>query len=98
MKSQHFVKIALATLSVFLFCSSTPAQVQDTSPPKLTGFTFSPMAVNTSTSPATITAALQITDDLSGASWGYVELYSPSGHQSSICNFSLISGTDLNGT
>src|SRR5260370_10853 len=39
---------------------------QDTQPPVLTSFTFSPTAVNTTTSSATVNLTAQVTDDLSG--------------------------------
>jgi hypothetical protein len=75
-----------------------PALAQDTTPPVLTGFTFSPAAVNTATSPATVTVTEQITDDRSGVKFGFVDFISPSGGQEVYCYGSLISGTDLNGT
>jgi hypothetical protein len=71
---------------------------QDTQPPVLTSFTFSPMAVNTTTSWANVNLTAQITDNLSGASEAYMYFSSPSGHQSVEAGFLLVSGTDLNGT
>jgi len=71
---------------------------QDTQPPVLTSFTFSPMAVNTTTSSATVTVTAQITDNLSGVRYGDAYFVSPSGAQSVGCDMGLVSGTDLTGT
>jgi hypothetical protein len=72
--------------------------IQDTTPPVLTGFTFSPTAVNTTTNPATVSVTAQITDDLSGVREAYLGFNSPSGSQNVTVFLSLSSGTDLNGT
>lgn len=72
---------------------------QDTQPPVLTGFTFSPTAVNTTTNSATVNLTAQVTDNLSGVALVNVLFVSPSGDYSvSSGNLGLISGTDLNGT
>jgi hypothetical protein len=71
---------------------------QDTTPPVLTSFTFSPMAINTTTGPATVTVTAQITDNLSGVQYGYAQFTSPSGAQGQSAGFNLTSGTNLNGT
>ena len=71
---------------------------QDKTPPVLTGFTFSPMAVNTTTRTATVTVTMQITDDLSGVGYGGVVFISPSGNQMASANcYVLTSGTHLDG-
>jgi hypothetical protein len=75
-----------------------PALAQDTTPPVLAGFTFSPTAVNTTTNPATVSVTAQITDDLSGVREAYLGFNSPSGSQNVTVFLSLSSGTDLNGT
>jgi hypothetical protein len=72
--------------------------VQDTQPPTLTTFTFSPLAVNTTTNPATINVTAQVADDLSGVQEVFTYFNSPSGNQYARANLSLSSGTGLNGT
>src|SRR6266446_4952576 len=79
-----------------------PTQLQvtsnpDTQPPVLTSFTFSPMAINTTTSSATVTVTAQVTDNLSGVSSVDMQFNSP-GNQIVSCGMNLISGTNLNGT
>jgi hypothetical protein len=78
--------------------AALPALASDTTPPVLTSFTFSPTAVNTTTSSATVTVTEQITDDLSGVQYANEIFRSPSGSQVAGCTSSLISGTNLNGT
>jgi hypothetical protein len=73
MRSHHFVEIALATVSFFLFCSSTSAQVQDTTPPTLKGFTFGPMAAGGAPRPV-LTAIWEVSEEAlpgngSSATW-----------------------------
>src|SRR5437879_2401337 len=64
----------------------------------LTIFTFSPTAVNTTRSSATVTVTEQVTDDLSGVRYAVMDFVSPSGNQAANCTLGLISGTNLNGT
>ena len=88
-------------LSLGLAIISAPpasASPSDTTPPVLTGFTFSPVTVNTTTSPAAVTVKAQVTDDLSGVKYAAANFRSPSRNQGSTCSGNLISGTDLNGT
>src|SRR5271154_7283053 len=85
----------LLFLAVF---AGLPAFAQDTQPPVLTSFTFSPMAVNTTTSSATVNVTAQVTDNLSGVRYVETVFNSPSGDQESACSMTLTSGTDLNGT
>ncbi len=98
MKLRHLSKVALVLGSAF--CTLPPplsAQV-DTAPPVLTGLTFSPMAVNTTSSSATVTVTAQVTDDLSGVQQVNVDFVSPSGSQAVQANLNLSSGSNLNGT
>ena len=88
----------LLLLAVIAALPALPALASDTQPPVLTSFTFTPMAVNTTTSSATITLTAQATDDLSGVSSLDPALTSPSGNNTYGCGMSLISGTYLNGT
>ena len=94
--------VLLAVLACTLSSPSAAQVSQDVTPPVLTDFTFSPMAVNTSTGTATVTVTMQITDDISGVSFGNALFSSPSGnqHASTSCGGSqqLTSGTDLNGS
>src|SRR5260370_7688366 len=78
--------------------ASLPGFAQDTQPPVLTSFTFSPMAVNTTTSSASVTVTAQVTDNLSGIEEVDTEFLSPLGDQYQRCGMSLSSGTNLNGT
>jgi hypothetical protein len=71
---------------------------QDTQPPVLTGFTFSPMTVNTTNSSAAVTLTAQATDNLSGVQQIDMAFRSPSGAQEVGAGLQLSSGTDLNGT
>jgi hypothetical protein len=88
------------TLFVFLLAivAALPAFGQDNQPPVLVSFTFSPTAINTTTSSATVTTTEQITDNLSGVYYGDATFLSPSGQQEAGCSSRLISGTDLDGT
>src|SRR5258706_11890949 len=56
------------------------------------------MAVDTTTSSATVTFTAQATDDLSGVGGVSTGVNSPLGDQGTSCGMSLISGTNLNGT
>jgi hypothetical protein len=95
-----FSRNSARTLFVFLLTviAAVPALGQDNQPPVLTGFTFSPTAINTTTSSATVTTTEQITDNLSGVFYGDATFVSPSGQQEEGCSSRLISGTDLDGT
>lgn len=88
----------------FNIVSATP----DTTPPQLTGFSFTPPLIDTTAGPASVTVRLDLTDDRSGASFALdnpnvsyfhgVQFRSPSGGQSrSTGSFTLIGGTPLNG-
>ena len=90
--------IRLLFLLLLAVIAALPAFASDTQPPVLGSFTFSPTAVNTTNSSATVTATAQITDNLSGVAYAAAEFYSPEGIQRFGCDFSLISGTNLNGT
>lgn len=82
---------------LLLMAAALPALAQDMTPPVLTSFSFSPAAVDTTTSSATVTGTAQITDDLSGAGGAFARFTSPSGNQGEQCSLNLISGTNLNG-
>lgn len=78
----------------FLLVLAPPcrAQIEDTTAPLLTGLSFSPTSINTSTEAATVTVTVTVTDDLSGATRAMIEFFSPSGQQYSAAS------TNLNGT
>ena len=73
---------------------------EDTTPPDILGFDFSPKSVNTITSSADIKFIAHLTDDLSGFDQAHVSFRSPSDSQSISASFSSydrVSGTDLDG-
>jgi len=88
------------SLLVMSFVLMVVAQVSasDTQPPTLTSFTFSPMAIDTTTTSASVTVTAQVTDNLSGVSGVTVQFLSPSENQEQQCGLNLVSGTNLNGT
>jgi hypothetical protein len=99
---QKSLFITSVWLCIFMFFSlllstNLIAQTQDTTPPSVESFDFTPTAVDTSDQDQTVTATLQITDDLSGLRSGLVYLGSPSGSQNMVWGISLISGDALNG-
>jgi len=94
-------------LSMMLFLLFSPAlwlvtdvraQRQDTTPPKLVEFSFTPTTIDISTQDQTVTVTLQITDDFSGFSSGRVYFTSPSRNLTLFGFISGISGDELNGT
>jgi len=97
-RTRSLARNSARALFLLAVIAAVPAFAQDTQPPVLTSFTFSPMAVNTTTSSATVTVTAQITDNLSGVRYGDAYFVSPSGAQSVGCDMGLVSGTDLTGT
>jgi len=90
--------LALLTLFSLFTHLALAAQLTDTTPPVLTGFNFSPGSVDVTNGDATVDVTLHVTDDLSGFSSAYVQLYSPSyGQEISTFNVQLTSGTVLDG-
>ena len=83
---------------VFTLIVSAYGSASDTQPPVLTSFTFSPTAVDTTTTSASVTVTAQVTDNLSGVSGVSLQFLSPSGNQEQQCGLNLVSGTNLNGT
>ncbi len=74
--------LSLAGLMACLFLiSRAPLAAQDTSPPTLVAWDFTPKAIDTTLAPATVTATLTATDDLSGVNFVNVVFQSPSGYQ-----------------
>ena len=76
---------------------SMRVSVSDTTPPILSSLSLTPSVVDVGASAQTITFTARIQDDLSGFSYGYVKLRSPSGDQSAYGYWSTVSGTVTDG-
>src|SRR5437763_440470 len=92
----------ITALSLFVIVNVLFLEAQeDTTPPVLVGFDFSPKQVDTSSVSADITLSLHITDNLSGYTpdWSAVAVFtSPSGGQQwNAYAGNLITGTTLDG-
>ena len=72
-----WVVLLLAILAVAAPAEVT-AQVSDTTPPELVGFSFSPTTIDVSGGAQAVTVTLRITDDVSGFGFGIVQFASPS--------------------
>jgi uncharacterized protein (DUF934 family) len=59
---------------------------QDVTAPNLTGLSFDPTSIDTTSGEATATVSISLSDDLSGVSSSVVVFSSPSGGQSRSCN------------
>ena len=96
----NFVRKSAKTVFLLLLAivAAVPALGQDTQPPVLVSFTFSPTSINTTTSSATVNVTAQVTDNLSGVAVVSPYFVSPSGSHSVSAPMSLSSGSDLNGT
>lgn len=77
--------------------SAAVAQTSDTTPPVLVSVNISPAAIDVSVSDQTVTVTIDVSDDLSGFSFGYVYFQSPSGAQQQFAYTSMVSGDPLNG-
>jgi hypothetical protein len=103
--------LKIKRISIFLcvvmiaavFAAGVPLNVgaeEDTTPPVLVEFSFTPTTIDVSAGPAVVTYTLRITDDLSGFVHGYVGVFSPSGQQDQgryIYSHHRISGDELDG-
>jgi len=85
---------ALQTLGFPITLIVTSAN-SDTVAPSLVAFELSPTQVNVASGPANVMVTLHITDAGTGFNWGWVELVSPSGQQTST---SSIDPAPLSGT
>jgi len=85
----------LALLAVSISCAA-----QDTTPPTLVAYSFTPAAFDVSNSTTTLTGTIQATDDSAGLQSAFLAFYSPSGNRRVDCHSSLgsFSGTSLSGT
>src|SRR5579863_3716080 len=89
---------ALFVGCLILFAALPLLAQQDTQPPVLTALSFTPTQVDTTSTSASVSVTAQLTDDLSGVTYGYLVFYSPSGQHSVGAYLNLTSGTNLNGT
>jgi hypothetical protein len=71
---------------------------QDSTPPVLVEFDFTPKTIDVSSTTQWVTATLRITDDLSGSRQPYVRFISPSGQQDSFAWGDVVSGPPENRT
>lgn len=93
------VRFACVSLVIFAAISSPAFALCDGTPPDLTGFTFTPSSINTTSSSQVVTCNMTVTDDLSGASAVTCSFQSPSFMTSRSCSATVpTSGTPTNGT
>jgi hypothetical protein len=78
----------------------TPSRADcDTSAPVLTGFSFTPNAINTTSASQAVTCNMTLTDNLAGVSGPSCSFTAPDGiHQQSCTSAAPTSGTPLDGT
>ncbi|MCD6204945.1 MAG: hypothetical protein J7L22_04725, partial [Candidatus Marinimicrobia bacterium] len=88
--------IFMISILTAIFAASLFAQ-EDVTPPTLTGFSFTPDAVDVTSGPATVTFTVNATDDISGLSSVTIYLESPSYLYCSSCSGNFESGI-LEGT
>lgn len=81
-----------------LVCPHTLAQ--DTAPPVLVTYSYSPASFDVSSSPTVLSGTIQATDNSSGLQSAFLAFYSPSGQRRVDCHSSqgAFSGTLLSGT
>ena len=70
---------------------------EDTTPPELVEFSFTPSAIDVSSGPQIVSTTFRVTDDLSGSDHPNVIFYSPSGTEMYVGSTTLISGTPTDG-
>ncbi len=82
-KQSSLTLIILILILTFIFAIPLTidlnAQVEDTTPPELVEFSFTPTTVDVSSAPQMVACILRITDDLSGFKYGIWRFTSPSG-------------------
>ena len=95
------LRIILAAFVAGALFSSPAVAQEDTTPPELLSFSFTPTMIDVTAGPATVTASLRVTDDLAGVSNAVVRFQSPSGQQGTFGSFNecchRISGDALDG-
>lgn len=91
-------KVFMCFVAAFLFLGIlAQAQTSDTTPPKLTGLSFTPTSIDVSATGQTVVSTLQITDDLAGVSGVWIYYRGPANQELSAWA-PRIAGTALNGT
>jgi hypothetical protein len=93
-------KVGFIFIVTFL-CASllhSSAQSQDSTPPILTAFSFTPTTLDTSAGPAVVTASVAATDDLAGVRAVTVSFASPSGQQIAQSTTLFPPATSVSGT
>jgi hypothetical protein len=92
------VSPVIRLLFIVLLVATTPLLAQqDTTPPTLVSFDFSPTQVDTTSAPANVTVTFHVTDDLSGYSYGDIHFQSPSGQVIATSLLYRVSGTAQDG-
>ena len=92
------ILISLITFLILLNLSVEVGHCADSSPPQVKSLSYTPSIVDVSSQAQTINFSSQVIDDVSGVSWGYLRLNSPSGNQFAEINPHLTSGNKLDGT
>jgi hypothetical protein len=94
------IRAALAVLLLWTsFGGSTVLAECDTEVPALTGFSFTPPAIDTTLGPQNVTCSMTLNDALSGVATTACEFNSPDGNSRQICTaVAPTSGTRQNGT
>src|SRR5262245_19531457 len=100
------ISVLCLAVMIAIFLVTLPwkasTQTQDTTPPQLAAFSYSPMSIDTSSGSQTVTVTARITDNPSGFSVGILNFISPSRRQSRSRSFqypnNLTSGTAQDGT
>ncbi|MDH4197158.1 MAG: PKD domain-containing protein [Candidatus Aminicenantes bacterium] len=76
--ARSLLRLGLSVFSVFICSVALFAQVDDTTPPEIQSFDFAPKAVDVSAGPQNVIVTMRITDNLSGFTWGFLRVSSPS--------------------
>ena len=71
----------LFNIVIILIVAIPLSAQEDTPPPTLTGFSFTPSTIDVTSGTDTVTVTVSATDDLSGLSYVSVSFRSPSGDQ-----------------
>jgi len=72
------LRLGLSLFSAFICSVALFAQVEDTTPPEIQSFDFVPKTVDVSAGPQNVIITMRITDNLSGFTWGFLRVASPS--------------------
>ena len=93
------IHAAGAVFVVLALASGSPVRAQcDTTPPDLTGLSFSPSSINTTSSSQMVTCNMTLTDDLAGVSTATCTFTAPDFFHGASCSATApTSGTPLNG-